>query len=99
MLGASAERGGGITVAALAEFERGSENFRLQWSGGKLAGVNIGPPYPNRLRLAPESAQSFVAYDLVRQRVLARASRPTQGGTGLELEVGGEKVRLARAKD
>jgi CubicO group peptidase (beta-lactamase class C family) len=99
VLGASAERGGGVTVAALVEFERGSENFRLQWSGGKLAGVNIGPPYPNRLRLAPKSAQSFVAYDLVRQKVLARASRPTSTGTGLELEVGGEKARLVRAKD
>jgi CubicO group peptidase (beta-lactamase class C family) len=99
VLGATAEFSGGITVTALLEFERGSENFRLQWSGGKLGGVNIGAPYPNRLRLVPESAQSFVAYDLVRQRVLARASRPTQGGTGLELEVGGDKARLARAKD
>lgn len=95
VLGASDGRGSAATVPLALEFERGSEIFKLQWSGETLAGVNIGPPYPTRIRLVPESATAAVAYDLVGKRVLARASLAASKDA-LELERDGKKLRLRR---
>lgn len=65
ILGAVDERGDAATVIARLDFERGGELMRFLWSAGKLNGVNIGGPYPSRVRLVPTSATTALAYDLV----------------------------------
>lgn len=94
VLGAAKDERGDVEVSVILDFERGSEVMRLQWSGDTLSGTNIGPPYPSRIVLVPESPTSAVAYDLRQNRVAARAVLTPAGG--LELEVAGKKLKLAR---
>lgn len=74
VLGAVDERGDSATVIARLEFERGGELMRFLWSAGKLSGVNIGAPYPSRVRLVPTSATTAIAYDLVSGKTTCSAA-------------------------
>ncbi len=99
MLGAVRDPGRGETTVVRLTYERGAEILRLGWSQGKITSTMIGPPYPSMTLLRPESPTSFVAYDLRRSQVTARASfREAEGDVWLTLELNGETIELSRVE-
>jgi CubicO group peptidase (beta-lactamase class C family) len=53
-------------VVVRLDFERGEELLSLRWGDEYLFGLDLDPPYANRLRLVPESQESFLGFDLAR---------------------------------
>lgn len=94
VLGLAPDPQGMNRVVVLLEFERGEELLRLDWGSEDLFGLNIGPPYPSRLRLVPGSKTSFVWFDLVKGEKTA-AARLTDEGE-LELTLAGHTQALKR---
>jgi hypothetical protein len=75
-----------VRVWAALDFERGSEVLRLEWSRPWLNAISIGPPYPTRIRIVPESATSAVAYSLQEGRIILRVwLEATANGATLRL--------------
>lgn len=92
--GVAADRAAPCTVG-LVDFERGSELIRFLWSDKELSGLNIGAPYPSRVRFVPLSKTVAVSHDLVtgKTRATLRFDPKTND---LELEIAERRVRARR---